>query len=56
MKLQQNHNKKIKVTPEILKALQESMSDVIKPDYNKERIKDAPKKKRRNKKSKNDKK
>lgn len=48
MKLQQN-SKPIKVTPEILKALQAAMSDSIKPDFSKERTNDAPKKKRRRK-------
>jgi hypothetical protein len=47
MKLQKK-SKAIKVTPEILQALQESMNDTIKPDFKKERSKDAPKKKRRN--------
>lgn len=59
MKVHQNRNnnskKPARLTPEVLQALQEAMSDVIKPDY-KERSKDAPKKKRRNKKIKNNKK
>jgi hypothetical protein len=56
MKVHQNNSgkKPARLTPEILRALQEAMSDVIKPEY-KERRKDDHKKKRR-KKNKNHKK
>lgn len=49
----QKQTRPAKLTPDVLKALQEAMSDVIKPDYNKEHNRDATKKKRRNKNNKN---
>lgn len=59
MKAQHKNNsgkKPAKLTPEVLQALQQAMSDVIKPDYNKEKGKDGTKKKFRSKKAKDNKK
>jgi hypothetical protein len=44
-----NRKKPARLTPEVLQALQTAMSDVIKPEYNKEKGKDGTKKKHRNK-------